>query len=116
MSILKIIQTEILEIAFLDEGAAAGVANHLSAKDAAASVVSRALSLASITAPKVPPSIPPPTKPVVIGESAQPFGAHLVACPCRSASDACQPSPTQRLPCCRTQLSSGLPALRLHAV
>jgi hypothetical protein len=46
--------------------------------------------------------MPPPEKPVVIGESGRPFGANLVAWPCHSASDACQPmvklSPTQRLP------------------
>src|SRR5215472_5119122 len=55
-----------------------------------------------MAAPKVPPSIPPPTKPVVIGESGFPFGANLVAFPCHRVSWACQPtvklSPTQRLP------------------
>src|SRR5271165_2990007 len=65
-------------------------------------VVNHALSWASTAAPKVPPSIPPPVNPVVIGESGRPFGANLVAGPCQSASDACQPmvklSPTQRLP------------------
>src|SRR5262249_61142631 len=52
--------------------------------------------------PKVPPCIPPPAKPVVIGESGRPLGANLVALPCHSVSCACHPtvklSPTQRLP------------------
>ena len=46
--------------------------------------------------------MPPPAKPVVIGESGLPFGSNLVALPCHSASCACQPTvkllPTQRLP------------------
>src|SRR5262249_38577317 len=55
-----------------------------------------------MAAPKVPPCIPPPAKPVVIGESGRPFGANLVALPCQNVSCACHPtvklSPTQRLP------------------
>src|SRR5215470_3084031 len=65
-------------------------------------VESQALSLASTAAPKVPPCIPPPAKPVVIGESGLPLGLNLVALPCHRASCACHPmvklSPTQRLP------------------
>src|ERR1700738_4203355 len=60
------------------------------------------LTRASTAAPKVPPCIPPPAKPVVIGESGRPFGANLLALPCHSVSWPCQPivklSPTQRLP------------------
>src|SRR5271168_4611903 len=65
-------------------------------------LVSHALSWASTAAPKVPPCIPPPAKPVVIGDSGRPFGANLVALPCQNVSCPCQPtvklSPTQRLP------------------
>src|SRR6516162_7088255 len=65
-------------------------------------VVNHALSLASTAAPKVPPCIPPPAKPVVIGDNGFPFGLNLLALPCHKASWACQPivklSPTQRLP------------------
>src|SRR5215472_9378439 len=64
--------------------------------------LSHALSLASTAAPKVPPCMPPPVKPVVMGETGVPFGPNLVAGPCQSASCACQPmvklSPTQRFP------------------
>src|ERR1700686_1950238 len=60
------------------------------------------LPFKSIALPKVPPSIPPPVKPVVIGESERPFGANFVAFPCHNSSCPCQPtvqlSPTQRLP------------------
>src|SRR5262245_3979376 len=46
--------------------------------------------------------MPPPVKPVVIGESGLPFGLNLVACPSHSESLPCHPtvklSPTQRLP------------------
>src|SRR5262245_28998235 len=65
-------------------------------------VENHALSLASTAAPKVPPSIPPPAKPVVMGDSGLPFGSNLVALPCQNESCPCQPtvklSPTQRLP------------------
>src|SRR5215470_8500499 len=65
-------------------------------------VENQALSWASTAAPKVPPCIPPPAKPVVIGDSGLPFGLNLVALPCQNESCACQPtvklSPTQRLP------------------
>src|SRR5215475_7754793 len=65
-------------------------------------VENQTLSLASTAAPKVPPCIPPPTNPVVIGDSGLPLGSNLVALPCQNASCACQPSvklsPTQRLP------------------
>src|SRR4029077_2008368 len=65
-------------------------------------LVSQALSLASTAAPNVPPCIPPPAKPVVIGERGRPFGANLLALPCHSVSCPCHPivklSPTQRLP------------------
>src|SRR5262249_13374997 len=59
-------------------------------------------SLASTAAPNVPPSMPPPANPVVIGESGLPFGLNFVALPCQNLSCPCQPivklSPTQRLP------------------
>ena len=46
--------------------------------------------------------MPPPVKPVVIGDNGLPLGSNFVAWPCHSASLACQPtvklSPTQRLP------------------
>src|SRR5262245_19653509 len=46
--------------------------------------------------------MPPPAKPVVIGDSGVPFGSNLVALPCHRASRACHPivklSPTHRLP------------------
>src|SRR5262245_41197297 len=62
----------------------------------------QALSLASTAAPNVPPCMPPPANPVVIGDSGLPFGSNLVALPCQNASCPCQPtvklSPTQRLP------------------
>src|SRR5262252_838056 len=65
-------------------------------------VENHALSLASTAAPNVPPCMPPPANPVVIGESGLPFGSNFVAFPCHSASCACHPmvklSPTQRLP------------------
>src|SRR5262245_9204012 len=65
-------------------------------------VPNQALSLASIAAPKVPPCMPPPAKPVVSGERGFPLGPNLVAFPCHSLSCPCQPivklSPTQRLP------------------
>src|SRR5262247_4406258 len=65
-------------------------------------VENQALSLASTAAPKVPPCIPPPANPIVIGDSGLPFGLNLVALPCQNASCPCQPtvklSPTQRLP------------------
>src|SRR5215469_10451948 len=52
--------------------------------------------------PKVPPCIPPPAKPVVIGDSGLPFGSNFEALPCHSVSRACQPivklSPTHRSP------------------
>src|SRR5262245_66151060 len=65
-------------------------------------LASQALSLASTAAPNVPPCIPPPAKPVVIGDSGLPLGSNLVALPCQNESCPCQPmvklSPTQRLP------------------
>src|SRR5215467_8172340 len=65
-------------------------------------VVNQALSLESTAAPKVPPSIPPPVNPVVLGDSGWPFGANLVALPCHNLSLPCQLmlklSTTQRLP------------------
>src|SRR5262245_66247267 len=55
-----------------------------------------------MAAPKVPPCIPPPAKPVVIGDKGFPFGLNLVALPCQRLSLACQPtvklSPTHKLP------------------
>src|SRR5512139_1857892 len=55
-----------------------------------------------MAAPNVPPCIPPPAKPVVIGDSGLPLGANLLALPCHKVSCPCQPtvklSPTQRLP------------------
>src|SRR5215510_1339804 len=46
--------------------------------------------------------MPPPAKPVVIGDSGLPLGLNLVALPCQNASCPCQPtvklSPTHRLP------------------
>src|SRR5215475_3027379 len=65
-------------------------------------VPNQALSLASTAKPKVPPCIPPPAKPVVIGDIGFPFGPNLVALPCQSVSCPCQPivklSPTHKLP------------------
>src|SRR5215469_5196957 len=65
-------------------------------------VVNQALSLESTAVPNVPPSIPPPVNPVVIGDSGWPSDANLLALPCHNASLPCQPmvklSPTQRLP------------------
>src|SRR5262249_18504099 len=65
-------------------------------------VENQALCLASTAAPSVPPSMPPPANPVVIGDSGLPLGSNFVALPCHSASCPCQPtvklSPTQRLP------------------
>src|SRR5215471_7326409 len=65
-------------------------------------VENQALSLASTAAPNEPPSMPPPVKPVVRGESGLPFGLNLVALPCHNESCPCQPtvklSPVQRLP------------------
>src|SRR5262245_14700943 len=65
-------------------------------------VENAALSLASTAATKVPPCIPPPAKPVVIGDSGWPLGSNLVALPSHNESCPCQPtvklSPTQRLP------------------
>src|SRR5262249_9801607 len=65
-------------------------------------VENHALSWASAAAPNVPPSMPPPAYPVVIGDSGLPFGSNFVALPCQNASNPCQPtvklSPTQRLP------------------
>src|SRR5262249_59603797 len=53
-------------------------------------------------APNVPPCMPPPANPVVIGDRGLPFGLNLVALPCHNESCPCQPmvklSPTQRLP------------------
>src|SRR5215468_11018574 len=48
--------------------------------------------MASTASPKVPPSIPPPVKPVVIGDSGLPFGSNLVALPSQNASCPCQPT------------------------
>src|SRR5208337_591371 len=61
-------------------------------------------SWASMAAPMVPPDIPPPKKPVVIGKSARPFGANLVTWPFQDIAGSwpCQPtvklSPIQKLP------------------
>src|SRR5690349_22248533 len=58
--------------------------------------------------PKVPPCMPPPAKPVVIGERGLPFGSNFVALPCHSESPACQPtvklSQPRGCPHCRTSL------------
>src|SRR5262249_26731959 len=65
-------------------------------------LASQTLSFASTAAPNVPPCMPPPANPVVIGDSGLPFGLNLVAWPCQNASCPCQPtvklSPTHRLP------------------
>src|SRR5215472_15113233 len=44
-------------------------------------VVIQALSLASTAVPNPPPCMPPPEKPVVIGESGFPLGSNFVAWP-----------------------------------
>src|SRR5215471_11329397 len=65
-------------------------------------LVTHTLSSAVTAVPNPGPRMPPPVKPVVIGDRGRPFGANLDRLPSHNASTACDPTmkltPVHRFP------------------